>query len=42
MFASTLFVRMRTNSQYLRIRYSYVCVKIARLCLFSIRAYADE
>jgi len=41
-FASTLFVRMRTSSPYLRVRYSCVCVRRARVCVYGIREDSDE
>ena len=42
MFASTLFVRMRTNRPCLRVRNWFVCRRIARLFVYATRANADE
>jgi len=41
-FDYTLFVRMWKNSPCLRVRYSFVCGRITRVCVYAIRAYADE
>ena len=40
-FPCTLFVRMRTNSPCLQDRYSCVCGRIARVCVYAIRTYTD-
>jgi len=42
MFASTLFVRIRTNSRCIRVRQSCLSGRIARVCWYDIRANADE
>ena len=42
MFARPLFVRMRTNSLCLRLRYSFLCGRRARVCVYAVLTYADE
>jgi len=41
-FACTLFVRMRTNSPCLDVRYSYGCGRIAHVYVYAILADTDE
>ena len=42
MFPCTLFVLMRTNSPSLCVRYSCGCGRIALVCVYAIRADAEE
>ena len=41
MFACTLFVRFRTNSQCFRVRYSLGCGRISRVSVYAIRTEAN-
>jgi len=42
MFARPLFVCMRTNRLCLRLRYSCLYGRTARVCVYAVLAYADE
>jgi len=42
MFACTLFVLMRPNGPCLRVRFSCGCERIARVCVYAIRADAAD